>query len=182
MAKVIAAFNMTLNGVSDHTAGVADAELHEHYAALIRQAGLLLYGRTTFELMSFWQGLVAHPSGEKAMDDFAIAMDRIPKLIFSKTLNQTGWASAALAERPLMEEVASRRLQEGPDILVGSKSLIIQLLVAGLIDELQLCIHPVIEAKGDLLFAAIKGRIMLRLVHTKVLGSGAVVLHYVPTS
>ena len=89
MRKVIAAFNMTLDGVCDHTTGVASEELHQHYSDLVDNAGVILYGRTTYELMQFWQTLLQNPSGKKSMDDFAISIDKIPKLVFSNTLKDT---------------------------------------------------------------------------------------------
>ena len=59
MRKVIAAINMTLDGYCDHTAGiVADAELYLHYADLLNNAGVLLYGRTTYQLMQYWVTLL----------------------------------------------------------------------------------------------------------------------------
>ena len=181
MKKIIAAFNMTLDGICDHTAGiVADEELHQHYSELIDNAGVILYGRTTYQLMQFWQTLLQSPSGKKSMDDFAVSIDKIQKLVFSNTLKDTGWSSAALAKRSLDEEVLERKQQAGKDILVGSRSLIIQLLNSNLIDEFQICIHPVIEGKGLLLFDQIKGRIMLKLIKTKLLSSGAAVFYYEP--
>jgi dihydrofolate reductase len=181
MKKVIAAFNMTLDGVCDHTSGVADEGLHQHYSELVDNAGVILYGRTTYQLMQFWQTLLQNPSGKKSTDDFAISIDKIPKLIFSNTLKDTGWNSAEIAKRPLDEEVLALKQQEGKDILVGSRSLIIQLLNSNLIDEFQICIHPVIEGKGLLLFDQIKDRIMLKLIKTKLLNSGAIVFYYEPT-
>ncbi len=180
MRKVIAAFNMTLDGVCDHTTGVADDELHQHYAELIDHAGVILYGRTTYQLMQFWQTLVQNPSGEKAMDDFAISIDRVPKLVFSNTLTETGWDSAKLANKPLNEQVPELKQQAGKDILVGSRSLIIQLLNSNLIDEFQICIHPVIEGKGLMLFDQIEHRITLKLLRTKSLSSGTTVMYYQP--
>jgi dihydrofolate reductase len=178
MKKVIAAFNMTLDGVCDHTAGIADEGLHQHYSKLLDNAGVILYGRTTYQLMQFWQTLLQNPSGKKSTDDFAISIDKIQKLVFSNTLKDTGWASAALAKRPLSEEVLELKQQTGKDILVGSRSLIIQLLNSNLIDEFQICIHPVIAGKGLLLFDQIKDRIVLKLVKTKLLNSGATVFYY----
>ncbi|RYZ87673.1 MAG: dihydrofolate reductase, partial [Proteobacteria bacterium] len=178
MKKVIAAFNMTLDGVSDRTAGIADDELHQHYADLIRNAGVILYGRTTYQLMQYWQTLVQNPSGEKSMNDFAAAIDDIQKIVFSNTLKDTGWNTAQLATRPLLEEVLERKQQVGNDILVGSRSLIIQLLNKDLVDELQICVHPVIEGKGALLFDEVRGRIALKLINTKFFASGAAVLYY----
>lgn len=180
MKKVIAAFNMTLNGVCDHNAGIADEVLHLHYADLIDNAGVILYGRTTYQMMQFWQTLLKNPSGEKSMNDFAISIDKIQKTVFSTTLQDTGWESAQLADRPLEEVISELKQQSGKDILIGSRSLIIQLLNSNLIDEFQICIHPVIEEKGMLLFDQIKDRIMLKLIKTKLLNSGAIVLYYEP--
>lgn len=181
MKKVIAAFNMTLDGVCDHTTGVADEDLHKHYSELIDNGGVILYGRTTYQLMQFWQELLKKPSGEKSRDDFAISIDKIQKLVFSKTLKDTGWDSAKLAKRPLSEEILELKQHVEKDILVGSRSLIIQLLNSNLIDEFQICIHPIIEGKGLLLFDQIKNRIMLKLIKTKLLSSGATVFYYEPT-
>ena len=182
MRKVIAAFNMTLDGVCDHTAGIADEGLHQHYIDLLDNAGVVLYGRTTYQLMQFWQTLLQSPSGEKSMDAFAISIDKIQKLVFSSKLKGTGWDSAKLAKKTLDEEILELKQQPGKDILVGSRSLIIQLLNSNLIDEFQICIHPVIEGKGLLLFDQIKDRILLRLIKTKSLNSGAIVFYYEPTS
>jgi len=181
MKKVIAAFNMTLDGVCDHTTGIADEGLHQHYSDLIDNAGIILYGRTTYQLMQFWQTLLQNPSGEKSMDDFAVSIDKIPKLVFSNTLKDTGWDSAELSDSPLNEKILELKQQLGKDILVGSRSLIIQLLNSNLIDEFQICVYPIIEGKGLRLFDQIKDRIMLKLIKTKTLTSGATVFYYEPT-
>jgi CRISPR/Cas system-associated endonuclease/helicase Cas3 len=81
MRKVIATFNMTLDGVCDHMTGVASEELHQHYSDLVHDTGFILYGRRRYELMQFWQTLLQNPSGKKSMDDFAISIDKIPKLV-----------------------------------------------------------------------------------------------------
>jgi dihydrofolate reductase len=181
MRKVIAAFNMTLDGVCDHTTGIADEGLHQHYSDLIDNAGIILYGRTTYQLMQFWQTLLQNPSGKKSMDDFAISIDKIPKLVFSNILNDTKWDSAKLSNLPLNEKVLELKQQSGKNILIGSRSLIIQLLNSNLIDEFQICVHPIIEGKGLRLFDQIKHRIMLKLIKTKSLNSGATVFYYEPT-
>lgn len=180
MRKVIAAFYMTLDGVCDHTTGIVSEDLHQHYSDLLVNTGVVLYGRTTYEIMQFWKTILQNPSGKKSMDDFAISIDRIPKLVFSNTLKDTNWNSAKLSESPLNEKVLELKLQSGKDILVGSRSLIIQLLNSNLIDEFQICIHPIIEGKGLKLFDQIKDRIMLQLIMTKTLNSGATVFYYKP--
>lgn len=171
---------MTIDGFCDHTAGIADADLHQHYTDLISNAGVVLYGRITYQLMQYWQTLVENPSGEQAMDSFALAIDRVPKIVFSGTLKETGWKSAELADKPLEEKLAELKQQSGKDVLIGSRSLIIQLLNLNLIDEFQLCIHPVIEGKGLPLFNQIKTRTYFRLLKTKTLTSGATVFYYQP--
>jgi dihydrofolate reductase len=180
MKKVIAAFNMTLDGVCDHTTGIADEGLHQHYSDLVDNAEVILYGRITYELMQFWQTLLQNPSGKKAMDDFAISINKIPKIVFSNTLKDTNWDTAKLSDRSLNEKVLELKQQSGKVILVGSRSLIIQLLNSNLIDEFQICVHPIIEGKGLRLFDQIKSQIMLKLIKTKTLNSGATILYYEP--
>ncbi len=180
MRKVIAAINMTLDGFCDHTAIDPDDEIHDHYGHLIREAGTLLYGRITYELMGYWHHLVTHPSGDPSMDDFAAVMDKIPKLVFSRTLKQVDWVTATLAKKGLEEEVIALRQQAGKDILVGSPSLIIALTQLGLIDEWQLCVHPVLLGSGLPLFKNISERLQFQLLKTKTFGSGAIVLYYGP--
>jgi dihydrofolate reductase len=180
MRKVIAAFNMTLDGVCDHTTGVPSEDLHQHYADLLDNAEVILYGRTTYHLMQFWQTILQNPSDKKSMNDFAISIDKIQKLVFSNTLKTTGWYSAKLADSPLDEEVSALKQQTGKDILIGSRSLIIQLLNHNLIDELQICIHPIVEGKGLMLFDQITNSIMLKLIKTKTLSSGSIILYYQP--
>ena len=151
MRKLIAAINMTLDGSCDHTAGIPDDEIHQHYADLLSKAGTILYGRITYQLMEYWRTLLENPSDEKSMNDFAIAIDKIPKIVFSHTLKNVEWESAKLAKRDLEEEVLELKQSRNggsKDILVGSRSLIIQLMKLNLIDEFQLCIHPVVAGNG----------------------------------
>lgn len=178
MRKIIAGINITIDGFCDHTAGIPDEDLHDHYTEFIHQADVILYGRTTFELMKFWQPMAATPSGERSMDNFARAIDKIQKIVFSKTLKSTGWASATLAAKPLEDTVRELRQQPGSDILVGSRSLIVQLANLQLIDEYQLCIHPVVIGKGLPLFDQIKERTVFQLLKTKTFSSGAVIHYY----
>ncbi|MDF3078612.1 MAG: bifunctional deaminase-reductase domain protein [Sphingobacteriaceae bacterium] len=171
---------MTIDGNCDHRAGIPDEEIHQHYEELIRGAEAILYGRITYQLMEFWREIVRKPTGEKAMDDFAIAMDNIPKLVFSNTLTEVDWESARLASRGIEEELSELKQQSAKDILVGSRSLIIGLMELGLIDELQLCIHPVVDGPGLPLFQNLNKRTVFKLAGTKVFGGGAVVHYYQP--
>ena len=180
MRKVIAAINMTLDGFCDHTAGIPDEEIHQYYTELLNEGDAILYGRITYQLMEYWQPLVKNPSGEKTMDDFAMAIDKIPKIVFSHTLKNVEWESAKLANRAIEEEVLELKQQPGRDILVGSRSLIIQLMKLNLIDEYQLCVHPVVVGSGLPLFENINDRTILKLIKTKTFSGGAVTLYYEP--
>lgn len=182
MRKIIATFNMTLDGICDHTAGLPDEGIHQHYTELLGQGDAILYGRITYQLMEFWRTLLENPSGEKSMNDFAVAIDKIPKIVFSRTIKNLEWESAAIAKRELKEEVLELKQQSGKDIFVGSRSLIIQLMKLNLIDEYQLCIYPVVAGSGMPLFENIDQRTVLKLVKTKIFSGGAVILYYEPTN
>jgi dihydrofolate reductase len=181
MRKLIAALNMTLDGICDHTAGIPDEEVHQHYTELLGQGDAILYGRTTYQLMEFWRTFLENPSEEKSMNDFAIAIDKIPKIVFSHTLKNVDWERATIAKRDLKDEVLELKQQSGRDIFVGSRSLIIQLMKLNLIDEYQLCVHPVIAGGGMPLFENINSRIILKLINTKTFSGGAITLYYKPT-
>jgi dihydrofolate reductase len=178
MRKIVAAINLTLDGFCDHTGFQPDEEIHQHYTELLNNADTILYGRITYQLMQYWQPLVRKPSGEKSMDDFAMAIDKISKIVFSHTLKDPDWHSAKLADQPIEEVVADLKQKPGRDILVGSRSLIVTLSNLKLIDEYQLCVHPIIAGKGLPLFEKINDRTMLKLLKTKLFNSGAILLYY----
>jgi dihydrofolate reductase len=116
------------------------------------------------------------------MNDFAVAIDNIPKIVFSHSLNNVEWKSATIANRDLKEAVLELKQQSGKDIFVGSRSLILQLMQLNLIDEFQLCIHPVVVGKGLPLFENINEKTIFKLVKTKTFNGGAVILYYEPTN
>jgi dihydrofolate reductase len=181
MRKLIAAINMTLDGFCDHTAMIADDELHQHYNELLSNAGAVIYGRITYQLMeSYWPTVVKNPTGNKPTDDFAVLLQDIPKIVFSHTLNNVEWKNARLAKKDVNEEVLDLKQQPGKDIFVGSPSLIVALTKLNLIDQYQLCVHPVIIGNGLPLFKTINDRIILKLLKTKTFNSGSIVLYYEP--
>jgi dihydrofolate reductase len=181
MRKLIAAINMTLDGFCDHTAIIPDEELHRHYNDLLLSADAALYGRITYQLMEYWPTVVKNPTGNKAADEFAVTMDNIPKIVFSRTLKNVEWETARVAKRGIEEEVSELKRQPGKDILVGSPGLIISCMNLHLVDELQLCVHPVVEGKGLPLFKNINDKTNFKLLKTKTFGSGAVTFYYEPT-
>lgn len=180
MRKLIAAINMTLDGICDHTAVIPDDEIHQHYSDLLKSADDIIYGRITYQLMEYWPTVVKNPTGNKSIDEFAVTMDNINKIVFSHTLKNLEWKNSSVAKQSLQEEVLALKQQPGKDILVGSPGLIIQSLNLNLVDEFQLCVHPVIAGKGMPLFKNINDRINLKLLRTKTLGCGAVIFYYKP--
>lgn len=181
MRKLIAAINMTVDGYCDHTAVDPDEEIHRHYSELLNNAGAILYGRITYQLMeSFWPTLIKEPSGEETMDEFALSIDNAPKIVFSRTLKSVSWKNTELKNEIKKEEIMELKQLAGKDIYAGSPGLILALAKLALIDEYQLCIHPVIIGSGLPLFKNIKSRIGLKLLKTKTFSSGAVILYYEP--
>jgi dihydrofolate reductase len=183
MGKLIAAINITLDGFCDHTAMIADDELHQHYNELLKSAGTILYGRITYQLMeSYWPTVVKNPTGNKPMNEFAVIIDNISKIVFSNTLKNVGWRNARLAKRSIKEEILELKQSgdESENILVGSRSLIIAALNLSLVDEFQICVQPILEGRGLPLFKDINDRIDLKLFKTKTFSSGSIVLYYKP--
>ena len=181
MRKLIAAMNMTLDGFCDHTAMIADDEIHEHYSELLKSADAVIYGRITFQLMEYWRSVVENPTGNKATDEFAVAIDNISKIVYSRTLENVDWKNTELKREVVKDEILELKQRSGRDIFVGSPGLIVALGKIGVVDEYQISIHPTVVGSGLSLFKNISHRIDLKLLRTKIFGCGAVTLYYEPT-
>jgi dihydrofolate reductase len=182
MKKIIATINMTLDGFCDHTAGISDDETYQHFNELLSNAGAILFGRITYQLMEYWKTVVKNPTGNKSTDEFAATIDNIPKIIFSRTLKHVDWKTARVAKRGIEEEVSELRQKSGKDILVGSPSMIVALTQLNFINEYQLVVHPVVLGSGLPLFKNITNKIDLKLLKTKTFRCGAAVLYYEPVN
>jgi len=182
MRKLIAAMNMTLDGFCDHTAMTADDEIHQHYNELLSNADTLIYGRITYQLMeSYWPTVVKKPTGNKPMDEFAVLIDNISKIVFSRTLKNVVWKNATLKKEVIKEEILELKESRNggsKNIVVGSPSLIVAFTQLDLIDEYQLGVQPTVLGSGLPLFKNISDRIDLKLLKTKTFGCGAVMLYY----
>jgi dihydrofolate reductase len=181
MRKLIAAINMTLDGFCDHDKFIADEEIHQHYNEILSNADTILFGRITYQLMeSYWPSIVKNPTGIKPEDEFAVLIDNISKIVFSRTLKTVNWKNTRLKKEGIKEEVLELKQQTGKNILAGSPGLITALTQLDLIDEYQLTVHPIILGKGLPLFKNIKDRVNHKLLRTKTFGCGAVTLYYEP--
>jgi dihydrofolate reductase len=181
MRKLLAAINMSLDGFCDHTAMMADDEIHQHYNELLSNADTILFGRITYQLMeSYWPTVVKNPTGNKPSDEFAVLIDNIFKIVYSHTLENVVWKNTKLKTEVIKEEILELKQQTGKNILVGSPGLIAAFTQLDLIDEYQLTIQPIVLGSGLPLFKNIKDSVHLKLLKTKTFGCGAVTLYYKP--
>jgi dihydrofolate reductase len=181
MRKLIAAMNMSLDGFCNHTEMIADDEIHQHYNELLKNAGTLIYGRITYQLMeSYWPTVVQTPTGNKPTDDFAVLIDNIQKIVYSRSLKNVTWKNTILKNEITKQEILALKQETGKNIVVGSPGLIVAMAQLDLIDEYQLGVQPIILGTGLSLFKNISDRIDLKLLHTKPFGCGALMLYYAP--
>jgi dihydrofolate reductase len=183
MRKLIFAINVTIDGYCGHENGLPNEEVHEYFAKLTREAGVLLYGRKTYELMvPFWPDIAKSTADQgKAMKEFADAFVSVPqRVVFSKTLSSTVEKNTTILHTDLRAEVIKLKQEPGDNILTGGVDIPTQLLAEGLIDEIRLVVHPVIAGKGRRLFDGLdlQAQLELKLVETKSFKSGHVVLRY----
>jgi dihydrofolate reductase len=179
MSKLVYAINITLDGFADHEAVVADDQLHDFYTALLRSAGAALYGRVIYELLaSYWPTAPDNPASTPSEIAFANAINRVPKYIFSKTLEKVDWENARLVKGDAVEEVLKLKRQPGKDLYIGGLSFTSTFVDLGLIDEYWFLVQPVLIGKGKPLFKDLHQRVPLQLIETQTFRSGVVALHY----
>ena len=181
MARLILWNLVTLEGYFDGPKGwdldwhnlVWGEELEELSLTQLRSAGMLLFGRVTYE------GMARYWTTAEGEGDVAQLMNTIPKLVFSTTLAGAEWNNTRLVKSDAAREVATLKAQAGKDMfLFGSAILASSLMVGGLIDEYRLCLVPVVLGGGRPLFKPGVGLPPLRLLESRSLKSGGVILRY----
>ena len=158
-------------------AHATDPETKAFTAENAKGGGMLLFGRVTYQMMaSYW------PTPFAAQNDPVVAegMNRMLKVVFSKTLKQAEWSGTTLVRADLAREV--KKLKQGSlDLaILGSGSIVQALTEADLIDEYQLLVLPVVLGDGKRLFAGVTRRPELRLESTRRFENGNVFLRYRP--
>jgi dihydrofolate reductase len=140
--------------------------------------GALLFGRVTYEMMaSFWPT----PMAMQSMPAVAEGMNRMPKIVFSRTLEKASWTNTTLVKGDPAAHVRKLKQEPGPDLVIlGSGSIVSQLAEARLIDELQIVVNPIVLGKGRTLFEGVKQKIGLKRTQSRAFGNGNVVLSYEP--
>ncbi len=182
MRNLIFAINITLDGCCDHTTQFADEETHEYWTNVLREAGLLVYGRKTYELMvPFWPDVAKTQSATKALNEFARVFDSINRVVFSRTLDSAQDKKTRIARGNLRDEILKLKQEQGKNILVGGVDFPSQLVQLGLVDEYRFVIGPVIAGEGRRLLdgVSLQEKLQLKLVESKIFKSGCVVLRYV---
>jgi len=180
MRNVIFGINITLDGCCDHTKMIADAEIHEYFTHLMRDVDLLVFGRTTYQLMvPFWPDIAKNHSQTKAENDFADAFDSINKLVFSQSLNSAE-RNTRILRTGLRDEILRLKQEQGENILVGGVAVPSQLIELGLVDEYRFVVLPIVAGEGTRLLegVSLQERLQLRLIESKVFSSGCAALRY----
>jgi dihydrofolate reductase len=164
------------NDMSWAHAGSDDPEVREFTAGNAKGTGALVFGRITYEMMaSFWPT----PQAAQMMPEVAAGMNRSKKYVFSRSLQKADWANTTVLHGDPVAEVARLKREDGPQLtLLGSGSIVKQLTAAGLVDDYQLMLCPVILGGGRTLFAGTTGRPMLKLANSRTFKNGRVFLHY----
>jgi dihydrofolate reductase len=182
VGKLIYGMSVSLDGFadsSDHSLdwGLVDEELHTFFNDQSREISASLYGRRMYELMfGYWPTAAEDPDAAPAVVEFASIWKRIPRIVFSTTLDEVDPGSRLVRTDPA-EEVARLKAEPG-DMDVGGPTLASALMRAGLIDEYRLFVHPIILGAGTPFFTALDDRVPLRLLETRTFGSGVVYLRY----
>jgi len=180
MRSIVYSTNITIDGFCDHNYFMPDEELMAYFTQLIQDAGLLVYGRTTYELMvPYWPDVAKTRSGTQAENEFAQALADTDKIVFSRTLEQAE-GNTRIMRGNLEEEIIKLKQQPGKNISVGGVGLPSQLMALGLIDEYHFVVHPIIAGRGRRLLEDfnLPAKCNLRIVQSKIFTSGCIGLHY----
>jgi dihydrofolate reductase len=157
-----------------------DAEYHAFVAGNASSGGQLLFGRVTYEMMaSYWPT----PMALKNDPEVAQGINRLSKVVFSRTLNSATWSNTRLVKSDMLAEVRKMKKEPGKDMaILGSGSLVAQLGQAGLIDEFQVMVNPIVLGKGRSMFDGLENRLNLKLAQTRAFKNGNVLLSYEPAA
>jgi dihydrofolate reductase len=186
MRKLIVFNHVTLDGYFVDKNGdmrwaqadTQDAEWNAFVAENASGGGVLVFGRITYELMAgFWPT----PFAIENMPDVAKGMNSMPKVVFSRTLEQASWNNTTLVKGDPAAEIRKMKQKSGEGMaILGSGSIVSQLAQEGLIDEYQIVVNPIVLGQGRTMFEGIKEKLSLKLTKTRAFSNGKVFLCYEP--
>ncbi|MGH2534663.1 MAG: dihydrofolate reductase family protein [Thermomicrobiales bacterium] len=182
MRKIVAGLFISLDGVYEspdkwHFPYFND-EMGEAVDSKMAAADTMLLGRVTYqEFAGFW------PNQSNDDIDIADYMNNTPKVVVSTTLDTVEWQNSTLITSNVVEEITKLKQQPGKNIgITGSGALIRSLLRDGLLDELNLLVHPIVVGNGKRLFPDGTDQQGLQLVDAKTFSTGVLNLTYQPAS
>jgi dihydrofolate reductase len=141
----------------------------------LRTADRLLFGRVTYEGMAaYWQ---------TATGEVAEFMNSLPKVVVSRTLERADWANSKLVKENVAAEIQElKRSGEGNTFVFGGANLSATLMQHDLFDEYRIAIVPVVLGRGKQLFDPDSSRRDMKLLDSRTLSNGCVILRYQPNS
>jgi dihydrofolate reductase len=181
MGLLTFSINLTLDGCVDHREGIADDETHAFFTRLMDDAGAMLWGRVTYEMMeSYWpavaRGTVDAPP---ALREWAVKLEAKPKYVVSSTRTDYPWTNSHHVAGDLRSDVRGLKDAIPDGVLLGSGKLAAELERLDLIDEYRLLVHPRIAGHGPTLYeSGLPATRRLELISTQPLRNGAVAMHY----
>lgn len=183
MRKIILQNSVSLDGFFEGPNreidwSMVDDELHAHMNERLSTMGAFLSGRVTYELMaSFWPTAASDPTSTKPMVEFARIWLDMPKIVFSRTLEESRWNTTVLRE-VVPEEIEALKAEPGGDLVLSGADLAATFLQHDLIDEFRIYVHPVLIGRGNPVFSPSDTKATLRLAETHTFGNGVVLLRY----
>jgi dihydrofolate reductase len=182
MAKLIYSTITSLDGyVADEDGNfdwaAPDEEVHSFVNDLERPVGTYLYGRRMYDVMVFWETAYTLADQPPVVQDFAEIWQAADKIVYSKTLEAVSSARTRIERDFDPEAVRQMKASAERDITVGGPGLAAQAIKAGLVDEFQLFLTPVVVGGGkQSLPSGI--RLELELLDERRFANGVVHLHY----
>lgn len=184
MRKLVVFNSMSLDGfIADSNGDMSwahkqDQEWNSFVAGNASGDGVLVFGRKTYDMMA---GYWPKPMAAQSSPVLAKRMNELRKIVFSRTMEKASWHNTTLLKGELTEEVKRLKQQAGPDLVIlGSASIVAQLLAARLIDEYQIALAPILIGEGKSMFAGIREKLGVRLASTRRFQNGNVFLTYHP--
>jgi dihydrofolate reductase len=181
MGLLTFSLNVTLDGCVDHREGVADDETHAFFTRLMDEAGAMLWGRVTYEMMENYWPAVARGDAEAppAVREWAVKLEAKPKYVVSSTRTRFPWTNSHHVGGDLRSGVQQLKDATPAGVLLGSGTLAAALDRLDLIDEYKFLVHPRIVGRGPTLYqCGLPSTRRLDLVSATPLRNGAVATHY----
>ncbi|MET9725141.1 dihydrofolate reductase family protein [Streptomyces zaomyceticus] len=157
---------------------VPEDDVFRFWIEEIRGVGVHLLGRRLYETMLYWETADQDPSIDEDTREWIALWNPLPKVVFSTTLTSVQ-GNARLASGSVVEEIERLRSEPGEgDIAIGGATLAAEVAEAGLIDEYQIMVYPVLVGGGIPFFARPERQVDLELVETRTFNSRVVHLRY----